>query len=53
MELLLLRLRIKIIKLDGYGRETKRPVIGYGQRPENGQRVLNRKRKRIKILMSF
>ena len=46
-------IRTKIIKLAGYGRETKRPVIGYGQRPENGQRALNRKRKRIKILMSF
>ncbi len=34
-------IRTKIIKLAGYGRETKRPVIGYGQRPENGQRALN------------
>ena len=41
------------MKVDEYGRETKRPVIGYGQRPENGQRALNRKRKRIKILKSF
>jgi hypothetical protein len=23
------------LRLSGYGRETKRPVIGYGQRPEN------------------
>ena len=36
-----MRIRTKIIKLDGDGRETKRQVIGYGQRPENGQRALN------------
>ena len=51
-----MRIRTKIIKLDGYGRETKRQVIGYGQRPENGQNgllALNRKHRRIQILMSF
>jgi len=25
------------LRLSGYGRETKRPAIGYGQRPENSQ----------------
>jgi hypothetical protein len=34
-----MRIRTKIIKLAGYGRETKRPVIGYGQRADNGQRA--------------
>jgi hypothetical protein len=28
-------IRTKIIKLAGYGRETKRPVIGYGQRADS------------------
>ena len=28
------------IRLSGYGRETKRPAIGYGQRPENSQRAV-------------
>ena len=27
------------LRLSGYGRETKRPAIGYGQRPENSQRA--------------
>ena len=27
------------LRLSGYGRETKRPAIGYGQRPENRQRA--------------
>ena len=31
-----------VAKLDGYGRETKRPVIGYGQRADNGQRADSR-----------
>ena len=26
------------LRRSGYGRETKRPAIGYGQRPENSQR---------------
>ena len=37
-----MRIRTKIIKLAGYGRETKRPVIGYGQRADNGQRADSR-----------
>jgi len=27
------------LRRSGYGRETKRPAIGYGQRPENSQRA--------------
>ena len=27
------------LRLGRYGRETKRPVIGYGQRADNGQRA--------------
>ena len=27
------------LRLSGYGRETKRPAIGYSQRPENRQRA--------------
>ena len=27
------------VAASGYGRETKRPAIGYGQRPENRQRA--------------
>ena len=30
----LMRIRTEIIKLAGYGRETKRPVIEYGQRAD-------------------
>ena len=34
------RLRIRVVVISsGYGRETRRPAIGYGQRPENSQRA--------------
>ena len=38
LNLLVMRTMLAL-RLSGYGRETKRPAIGYGQRPENSQRA--------------